>query len=281
MKAQRFLIAPIARRGLLATTTLLSITACQGDFDPTAGGSGPSTPAVGVDSGTGEDLGDTSGRVVSGLEVLYEFGEGLGRTVANSSTTADNLTLSIGDPFAVEWRSSGLLVRSGTTLMANFGPSQLATSCTSSSAITIEAWVTPQSTEQNGPARILTFSVDTNNRNFHLAQENDSWDLRLRTSETDDNGAALRTGPATLLPLPTHVVFTRDALGNANVYLNGQLRQSELLPGSFANWAPSYQLALANELTQNRPWLGEYHLVAVYCRALDPTEVTQNYNARY
>ena len=37
--------------------------------------------------------------------------------------------------------------------------------------------------------------------------------------------------------------------------------------------------ALANELTFDRPWLGEFHLVALYARALSPTEVQQNLKA--
>ena len=39
-------------------------------------------------------------------------------------------------------------------------------------------------------------------------------------------------------------------------------------------------LALANELTEDRPWLGEFYLVAIYDRALSQDEVSRNFNAR-
>jgi hypothetical protein len=49
--------------------------------------------------------------------------------------------------------------------------------------------------------------------------------------------------------------------------------------GTFENWDDTFSFALANELTGDRPWLGEIHLVAVYERALIQAEVDQNYNA--
>jgi hypothetical protein len=45
------------------------------------------------------------------------------------------------------------------------------------------------------------------------------------------------------------------------------------------NWDAGYRLSLANEVTENRPWLGEFHLVAVYDWALSAVEVSENYNA--
>jgi hypothetical protein len=49
--------------------------------------------------------------------------------------------------------------------------------------------------------------------------------------------------------------------------------------GDFSTWDNSYLFALANELQDDRPWLGEFHLVAVYSAALSGTEVQQNYQA--
>jgi hypothetical protein len=49
--------------------------------------------------------------------------------------------------------------------------------------------------------------------------------------------------------------------------------------GDLRNWDTNYRLGLANELSADRPWLGEFHLVAFYDQALEPTEVLQNYDA--
>ena len=60
----------------------------------------------------------------------------------------------------------------------------------------MEAWVTPAQEVQSGPARIVTLSQDHVNRNFTLGQEEDAYELRLRTTETSDNGLpSLIAGP--------------------------------------------------------------------------------------
>jgi hypothetical protein len=48
--------------------------------------------------------------------------------------------------------------------------------------ITIEAWVMPADDIQDGPARIVSLSADTGNRNFTLGQTTDYYDARLRTT---------------------------------------------------------------------------------------------------
>jgi len=40
-----------------------------------------------------------------------------------------------------------------------------------------------------------------------------------------------------------------------------------------SNWDASHRLALGNELTGDRPWLGNLYYVAVYDRPLDAEEV--------
>jgi hypothetical protein len=155
-----------------------------------------------------------------------------------------------------------------------------------SNGLTIEAWVKPGDTSQDGPARIVTLSQDPYNRNFTLGQglwgsyPSDLFDVRLRTTTTRDNGTPSLTTPAGLLTTElTHVVYTRGASGVARIYMGGVERVSGTLGGDLSNWDESYRLALGNELTGDRPWLGELHLVAIYDRALSQAEVSQNFEA--
>jgi hypothetical protein len=74
-------------------------------------------------------------------------------------------------------------------------------------------------------------------------------------------------------------VFTRDASGKARVYVNGQKRMERLISGNFSNWGQSFRLALGNDLAGNSPWLGEYHLVAIYSRALTDSDIQRNFFA--
>ena len=153
-----------------------------------------------------------------------------------------------------------------------------------SNEITLEIWVKPANTTQKGPARILTLSADTHSRNFTLGQgrwgtqPSDLYDVRLRTTVTSDNGRpSLSTGSGSLTTQLTHIVYTRDASGVARIYIDGVQRALGSLDGDLSNWDSGFRLALANELTGDRGWLGEFYLLAVYNRALSQVEVDQNF----
>ena len=76
----------------------------------------------------------------------------------------------------------------------------------------------------------------------------------------------------------THVVYTCDTSDTGKIYLNGQLVETKTVDGSFSPWQ-DYFLALANEITQTRPWLGQFYLVAIFDQALSQDDVIQNFNA--
>jgi hypothetical protein len=71
----------------------------------------------------------------------------------------------------------------------------------------------------------------------------------------------------------THVVYTRDPAGKAILYVNGTAIESGHVSGDLSNWEDGFRLALGNELTQDRPWLGELYRVALYDRALDAGQI--------
>jgi hypothetical protein len=54
---------------------------------------------------------------------------------------------------------------------------------------------------------------------------------------------------------------------------------SSRVEGELSSWNDAYRLALGNELNGGRPWTGELHLVAIFDRALNPTEIAQNFSA--
>lgn len=226
-------------------------------------------------------------RVVAGLQALYTFAEGSGTTIYDVSGVGTPLNLSIREEAAVRWLPAGGLAVSGPTLIASSGAATGVIEATkTSNELTIEVWVKPVSTSQQGPARIVTLSTDLHNRNFTLGQglwgnqPSDVFDVRLRTTATDNNGMPSASTPVgSVSPLLTHLVYTRDASGVVRVYVNNAERASGTVGGDFANWDESFRLALANELTTDRPWLGELFLVAVYSQALGQAEITQNYNA--
>ena len=219
-------------------------------------------------------------RVTSGLQVLYTFDEGSGDVVRDVSGSGDPLNLRIADSAAVRWSDAGLTIAAPTIITAGDPPARLIDAARESHELTIEAWVTPASAAQDGPARIVSLSSGVLARNFTLGQDGDRYDIRFRTTGTNDSGQpSLPSAPGAAGPTPAHVVYTRNAQGRAVVYINGAESAQLQVGGDLSNWDRSFQLMLANELSGDRPWLGTLHLAAVYNRALSPDEVQRNHAA--
>jgi len=202
-------------------------------------------------------------RVSEGLLALYDFRLAKGEMVKDRSGSGQPLDLKIENPKNIRRSEGGLEIR-GQTLVRSVKPaSKISNAVRRSAAITLEAWVRPGNKKQEGPARIVTISGNSTNRNITLGQEEDRYDARLRTTETSNNGLpSLASKPGSLNLKLTRVVFTRNTAGHAKIYLNGKLNSSRSIGGRTARRDPTYRLGLGNELSKGRPWLGTYHLVA-------------------
>ncbi|MCA9884779.1 MAG: hypothetical protein KC708_17495, partial [Anaerolineae bacterium] len=224
-------------------------------------------------------------RVQNGLLALYEFNEGSGSTVTDTSGVGTPLNLVVANPGNVTWNASGLTVNSATIISSSAPATKIIDAARSSNEFTFEAWVTTANTTQNGPARIMSISVDPSTRNTTLGQGAGSslptaYNGRVRTTTTSDNGVPnLTTSAGQAATSLRHVVMTRSSSGVTTIYVNGNQVAAANIGGNLSNWNTSYPFMLANELTLDRPWLGTFHLVAVYGRALTPGEIAQNYQA--
>jgi PKD repeat protein len=213
---------------------------------------------------------------------LYTFEEGTGNTIFDSSGTGLPLNLNIQSPQNTEWlQCGGLAVTKSSLIAADTLPTKITDAVKDSNAITIEAWLLPANESQEGPARIVTLSDGAFDRNFTLSQTNSEFEVRLRTSTAGKNGISPSTttnGHQAKTKL-THVLYSRDAAGQATIYVNGDVVATQTIPGNSASWSDAFNFGLANEFGIDRPWLGEFYLVSVYQRALQPLEVQQNYTA--
>lgn len=211
--------------------------------------------------------------------LLYDFHTGSGNTVYDISNVGSAMNLMIDDLNNVTWLNGGGLSITQPALISAAVDSKVATACMASNEISIEAWIKPANTSQTGPARIVSFSKDGSYRNFTLGQTISAYDVRLRTTVTGNNGSSpsTRTGDGVVETTVSHIVYTRNAAGTAKIYKNGIEVISTAIGGDLSNWDSSYSFALANELSADRPWLGEFHRVAVYGRALTAEEITSNF----
>lgn len=221
-------------------------------------------------------------RVSKGLEILYNFTESEGTTIFDISESEEQINLTISDTSNVEWSHESLSILDKALIFSDSIPSEFYNSLTSSNEFSIEVWLNPQSTTQTGPARIISYSEDGNNRNFTLGQEGSSYVVRIRTTETDLNGLPQISTEENSVELKlTHLVFNRDSLGVCKLFIDGEEVVSEERAGTLENWNSDYLISLSNEFNSsdvNRFWLGKYYLAAFYSTALSTEEVIHNYN---
>jgi hypothetical protein len=226
--------------------------------------------------------GGTGGQVDAGLILLYAFDEGSGSTVADQSGALPKHDLTIADPGNVTWSANHLNINAATALSTAGAATKVVARAQASGELTVEAWIKPADVTQGGPARIITMSTDPWVRNFMLGQETNTYAARFRADgEADwDNGSpTVFTTTGTATTALTHVVHTHRSDGAEVLYIDGVEDQTFMRIGGLAQWDDTYRIIVANEGTNDRTWLGELHLIAVYDRALDAGEVEQNFIA--
>ena len=236
-------------------------------------------------------------RTTDGLIVLYEFDEGDGNVVGDSGP-GEPVDLLIEDPGQVVWGDGFLTVEFPTIIQGDVAP-KLYSALAESNELTIEAWIRPALTDQSGPARILAYSDPVSDLcNIMIGQDGGEYQSRLRTSTTGPKGRPrrLRTADAAVVGQLTSLVYVFDAAsGMAAFYVDGEKRSLELAgnfvdgdvggnfndPGNQHNgWDETYTFGLANEDGGlNRAFLGDYHLLAIYDRALSVEEIERHFEA--
>jgi len=219
-------------------------------------------------------------RVKDGLLVFYDFTTTEGTKVADRSNVGEPLHLRIENVGAVRRSPGKLEVRTPTRIRSERPADKIIAGVKKSNAITLEAWVQAAKIDQSGPARMLSLSKNTNERNFTLGHDEAAVEVRLRTSKTSKNGIPALPSPKKSFSTGlTHIVYTRDSRGQARLYINNKQTANKSVAGDMNNWDGSFTLNLANEASSDRPWLGSYHLIAVYDRSLSAEEVAQNFAA--
>lgn len=219
-------------------------------------------------------------RVRAGLQALFEFSDLQGTSILDRSQMRRPIELRIETPKTAKVRDQSLQFEGKAFVRSRQRAVKIHQLCSWTNELTVEVWIQPDNAKQSGPARIISFSRDGNQRNFTLGQDGNKYDFRLRTNRTSDNGIpSLSTKPGTVTTKLTHVVYSRDRGGAAKIYLNGKLVSSALVPGDFSNWDINFRLILGNEHSGDRVWKGKLHLAAIYNRALNEAEISRNYRA--
>jgi VanZ family protein len=182
----------------------------------------------------------------------------------------------------VAWDEAGLVLRQPGLLRTPQPPADLGARLIEGDGLTVEAVVTPETLEQGGPARIVSYSRGPGRRNFTLGQEGDAVVFRLRTSETDPNGLSFEVAaPDSLQAGRRHHVAVTFDFSELRIYVDGRLRRRAASPGGqFSAWSRAQVLLVGNELGGRRPWQGRIESVAIHDRSLSAAELAERASSR-
>jgi hypothetical protein len=220
---------------------------------------------------------------------LHRFDETSGATAYDSESPQLNLT--VGNPSNISWTSGSIQFNSQTKASSNAGPHKVHTRLMATNRLTVVGQVRFSNTTQTGPARIITLSTDTGNRNFTLGQQGQKFVARLRSTgggnPGDSNGMPeMLTGD--VITSTTHnyafaMVYNGSTLRirwkNLNNGSTGSTSVSR--SGTFANWNTSYRLIYGDEDSNDRPWLGRNYHTAAFDVALTDSEIDDYWNGNY
>jgi len=218
-------------------------------------------------------------RVDNGLLAFYDFNTIEGPIVKDRSGLKPSLDLRIRAKGNTRRTNSSLEIIKGTVITSERPPLRLLNALKQSNEITVEVWFKPSNLKQDGPARLVTISKNASERNFTIGQKAANLQSRLRTTRTSKNGMPAIDSTPILSEKLTHAVYVRDSSGNASLYVNGKKVKGQMTAGAMSNWDSSYRLALGNELSGERPWLGTLYLVAIYNRDLSAKEVALHFKS--
>jgi hypothetical protein len=212
----------------------------------------------------------------------YEFKEGDGSTAFDTSGVAPDMHLALSGDIA--WiGGGGIMINSGKAQATTATSKKLHDMIKVTGEYTVEAWVVPGNVAQEGPARIISYSASTVDRNFMLGQTLYNYDFYNRNTDSDSNGGpSLSTADADedLQATLQHVVLTYDPVNGRRIYVNGVFTDDvDTQPGSSLNdWDNSFAFVLGNEVSSDRQWQGSLRMVAIHNRALTDAQILQNFD---
>lgn len=214
---------------------------------------------------------------------LYQFKTGQGSTAFDTSGVEPGMHLTLGG--STSWVGGwGIDITNGKAQASTTTSKKLHDLITATGEYTIEAWVVPANVSQEGPARIVSYSAGTAERNFTLGQTQYNYNFLHRSTSTGANGDhSLSTADADedLQATLQHVVATYDPARGRRIYVNATYTgdSDTAAGGSLIDWDDSFAFLLGNEVSSDRPWSGQLRLVAIHNRALTRQQIVQNFAA--
>ncbi|TGD75626.1 LamG domain-containing protein [Mangrovimicrobium sediminis] len=224
----------------------------------------------------------SGGRYETDLVAKWEFREGSGATVADTSGVLPEIPLALSGDYS--WMASwGIRFVNGKAQGGVTGSGKLFEQIGGTGEYSLEVWVAPANVSQE-EAWIAGYSGGEQNSNLVLRQSLYNYEVFARSSVTEQSSAgepALVTDDDAEFAQATlqHVVVSFDPVEGRRIYVNGQFT-GDVDPaggGLLNNWNEAFAFVLGNSTAGSNPWAGALRMAAVYNRALTPSQVLQNF----
>ena len=163
-----------------------------------------------------------------------------------SGALKDSLVLSRQQDSFVFNALGGVLLKGSSSICTSLPAAGITQSLKKTNQLSIAIWFQPANLQQDGPARIVTLSRDTDHRNFTLGQSGSKLNFRVRTPLNGLNGSRveLTTHPIITADKPQFIVATFHR-GEMKLYYNGKIVPSII-------YDTSYYIPLLAGLGNNR-----------------------------
>ncbi len=227
------------------------------------------------------------GRVEPNVMAKYEFKTGEGTTAYDTSGQEPPLDLRLSGEVAwLEAGVWGLRFQGGRAQASTDASKKLWRHMRLTGEFAIEAWVAPANVNQEGPARIVSYSGGDQLRNFMLGQTEYNYNVATRTRSTDEDARPLLSTPdadEVLQATLQHVVASFNVVEGKTLYVNGVKvaqdggdSQGDL---SLTEWDDTFALIVGSETSGMYPWAGTVRFLALHGRSLSESAVAANFNA--
>lgn len=223
----------------------------------------------------------SGGRFEDDVIAKWEFREGEGNLVADTSGVQPEITLTLLNEY--EWFGGW-----GVTLAAS-GRAQAAVSASSklhqriavAGEYSIEAWIVPNNVVQEN-AWVFGYAGGPQSRNMLLTQTMYNYDFYNRSTANNDGagGPPTSTEDADEIAQASlqHVVLTYDPINGRKIYVNGIDTNvvDDAGPGNLTNWSDAFALVMGSNFAGSSSWAGVIRMVAIHSRSLTPAQILQN-----
>lgn len=144
--------------------------------------------------------------------------------------------------------------------------------------ITIEANISSDSTDQKGPARIISMSANSSLRNFTIGQEGENFVLRIRTGKDDGNGTKKETRLGKVEVGKLQHLLVSHSGDTLQCFIDGKLvAEAKNFPVDYSSWIPSYKLILGDEIGGGRDWRGQLEGIRISGGSTSITDAKARY----